>query len=237
MRAAEFVLANLRTPDGALLRRWRDGEAAIPAFLDDYAFFATALVDLYETTFDARYLETARDLADRLVALFADAGQGGFFSSAAGDASLVLRMKDEYDGAEPAGNSAAALLLFRLYAMTGEEHYREAGARTLVAFGPRLRTAPHATPKMMCAAMLAMSPPSQVVLAGNAASADFAALAAEVRRRFAPHRVLLHADAERLPKTAGMTPTSDGRAAAYVCENFTCQLPVADVEALGRLLN
>ncbi|MBM3797815.1 MAG: thioredoxin domain-containing protein [Acidobacteria bacterium] len=237
VRAAEFVLANLRTPDGALLRRWRDGEGAIPAFLDDYAYLATALLDLYETTFDARYLDTARDLTDRMLTLFADDDQGGFFSSAAGDASLILRVKDEYDGAEPAGNSAAALLLFRLYAMTGEERYREAGARTLVAFGPRLRTAPHATPKLMCAAMLAMSAPSQVVIAGDAASPGFAALAAEARRRFAPHRVLLQADTTRLAKTAGMTPASDGRAAAYVCENFACQLPVSDVEALGRLLN
>ncbi len=235
-RAAGFILANMRTPEGGLLRRWRDGEAAIGGFLDDYAFFATALVDLYETTFDPRHLRTAIDLTERMITLFADREQGGFYSTAEGDTSLVLRMKDEYDGAEPSGNSAAAVLLFRLYAMTDREDFREAGARTLVAFGPRLRQAPHATPRMVCAAMNATSSPSQVVLAGDPASAGFQALAAAVHGRFLPNRVLLHSgDASLLPKTEGMNAI-DGQAAAYVCRNFTCQLPVTSVAALNGLL-
>ena len=235
VRAAEFILGGMRTSEGGLLRRWRDGEAAIDGFLDDYAFFATALLDLYETTFEPRYLTTAIELAERMILLFEDRAQGGFYSTAEGDASLVMRLKDEYDGAEPSGNSAAAVLLFRLYAMTDRERFREAGARTLVAFGPRLRTAPHATPRMICAAMNAMGAPSQIVLAGDPRSAEFQALATAVRARFRPNRVLLHADAARLPKTEGMTPVN-GQPAAYVCENFTCRLPVTGVFELAGLL-
>ena len=234
-RAADFILANMRTPGGGLLRRWRDGEAAIDGFLDDYAFFAAALVDLYEATFEPTYLSTAIELAERMIQLFEDRELGGFFSSAEGDASLVLRMKDEYDGAEPSGNSAAAALLFRLYAMTDREQFREAGARTLVAFGPRLRQAPHATPRMICAAMNATGAPSQIVLAGDPASPGFRSLQRVIDTRFMPGRVLLHADAALLPKTAGMGPV-DGQAAAYVCQNFTCQLPVTGVQALEDLL-
>ena len=226
-RAAEFILANMRTPDGGLLRRWRDGESAIGGFLDDYAFFANALVDLYEATFEPRYLSTAVELAERMIALFADREQGGFYSTADGDASLVLRMKDEYDGAEPSGNSSAAMLLFRLYAMTDREEFREAGARTLVAFGPRLRTAPHATPRLICAAMNAMGAPSQIVFAGGRDGE----LVRAARARFLPNRVLLYADPVLLPKTAGMTQPG-----AYVCQNFTCQLPVTTVAGLNDLL-
>ena len=235
-RAADFILANLRTADGGLLRRWRDGEAAIGGFLDDYAFFAGALVDLYESAFEPQYLAAAIELAERMIALFEDQEQGAFYSTAAGDDSLVLRLKDEYDGAEPAGNSAAAMLLFRLYAMTDREDFREAGARTLVTFGPRLRTAPHATPRMICAAMNAAGTPSQIVLAGDPSSPGFAALAAAASARFLPDRVLMHSgDAALLPKTAGMDPV-DGQPAAYVCRNFTCQLPVTSVAALNDLL-
>ena len=236
VRAAEFVLANMRTSDGGLLRRWRDGEAAIGGFLDDYAFLATGLVDLYETTFEPRFLQTAIELTERMITLLTDREQGGFFTTTEGDASLVLRMKDEYDGAEPSGNSAASGLLFRLFAMTGREDFREAGARTLVAFGPRLRQAPHATPRMVCAAMHATGTPSQIVLAGDPASTEFQALARALHAQFLPNRVLLHSgDTSLLPKTAGMDPV-DGQAAAYVCRNFSCQLPVTSVAALNDLL-
>ena len=225
-RAAGFILSNMRTTDGGLLRRWRDGEAAIDGFLDDYAFFAAALVDLYETTFEPRYLETALDLAARMLTLFTDREHGGFFSTAEGDASLVMRLKDEYDGAEPSGNSAAAALLFRLYAMTDREEFREAAARTLVAFGSRLRSTPHATPLLVCAAMNAMGSPSQIVFAG-----DVPDLVRAAHGWFLPNFVLLKANPTLLPKTEGMTQPG-----AYVCQNFACQLPVTTVAALNDLL-
>ncbi|MEZ5351150.1 MAG: thioredoxin domain-containing protein [Bryobacteraceae bacterium] len=231
--AARFVLENL-WKDGVLLRRYRDGEAAIPGFLEDYAFFAQALRDLYEVTFDGEWLDHAVEIAAAMVARFEDAAAGGFFSSA-DPGGLILRMKDDYDGAEPSGNSAAIEVLSRLSAMTGREDFRKSAERALEAFSPKLRPAPHALPQMLVGYLLSRRPAGQVVLAGDPASAGFAALAREVRKRFLPEYVLMRADPERFPATAAMV-TGERGAKAYVCRNFTCELPVASVEQLGELL-
>jgi len=240
-RAADFVLERMfDASTGRLLRRFRAGEAGIDGFLDDYAFFLQALLDLYEASFEFRYLETAAAVAATMLARFEDAATGGFFSTAAGDASLLLRMKDDYDGAEPTGNSIAVLALLRLAEMTGSPRFRAAADRTLEAFAPRMRATPVGLPQMLAAYMFAKSKPRQIVLAGEAGSAQ--AMLAVVRRRFLPHKIVLLADeasrarlAEWLPALAGMTPV-DGKATAYICENYACQLPVTDPERFAELL-
>jgi uncharacterized protein YyaL (SSP411 family) len=227
-RAAGFVLERLcDASTNRLLRRFRGGEAAIPGMLDDYALFGSALVDLYETSFEGRYLDAARGLASTLLAEFEDREKGGFYSNDGADRSLVLRMKDDYDGAEPSGNSAAALLLVRLAAMTGERRFGEAAGRAFQAFAPRLRNAPHATPRMVVAYRESIGKARQIVFAG----ADRGALVAEAHRRFLPGTVLL--DSAHAPSPM---PEVDGRAAAYVCEDFACRLPVTAAEDLARLL-
>ena len=138
-RAAEFVLRELFDPaSGVLLRRYRQGEAAIPGFLDDYAFFTQALVDIYESQFDLRHLRAAIRLAEKQMELFEDREHGAFFSTAAGDPSLVMRLKEDYDGAEPSGNSVAVRNLLRLAGITGRAEFREAAMKTLEAFHSRL---------------------------------------------------------------------------------------------------
>ncbi|MFZ0936783.1 MAG: thioredoxin domain-containing protein, partial [Bryobacteraceae bacterium] len=138
-RAADFTLSRLFQPEtGRLLRRYREGEAAIPAFLEDYALFTQALLDLYEAQFDRRDLEWAVRLAEKQSALFEDSAGGGFFHSPAGDPSLVLRLKEDYDGAEPSGNSIAILNLLRLAQVTGRAGFRASAERALAAFAPRL---------------------------------------------------------------------------------------------------
>lgn len=240
-RAAEFFLDRMYDPaTHTLLRRYRAGDAAIPGFLDDYAFFILALADLYETFFDLRYLKAAVSLAETMIARFEDKDRGGFYSTAGGDPNLVLRMKDEYDGAEPSGNSAATTALVKLATLAGRPDLLEAAERTFRLFAPRLRTAPHATPLMAVAYSYTQAKPKQIVLTGDPASAGFQALQRESWRRFLPGRVLIHASGDawlndRLPAVAGMT-APEGGAAAYVCENFTCQLPVNDVEGLRGLL-
>jgi hypothetical protein len=169
---------------------------------------------------------------------FEDARDGAFFSSAEGDASLILRMKEDYDGAEPSGNAMAGLLLARLSAITGRDDLRGSLDRLFEAFATRMKAAPVGVPQMIVAWMFARSPARQVVIAGDTAAADTRALLAEIRRRFLPNRVLLLvADGARrlAPAIAGMRPVG-GRAAAYVCENYTCQLPVTEVEGLAELL-
>ena len=243
-RAAEFVIARMYDPaTGLLLRRYREGEAGIPGFLDDYALFAQALLDLYEAQFDRRHLELAVRLTEKQRELFEDRENGAFFSSAAGDASLVLRVKEDYDGAEPSGNSVAAGNLLRLAEITGRAEFRESAERMLAAFGSRLSTTPMAVPQMLAACEFQLSEPRQIVIAGGRGASDTRALLHAVHTRFLPNRVLLLVDSDETraalgagaPAVASMHAL-DGRAAAYVCRNFTCQLPVSEVSALAELL-
>ena len=155
-----------READSTLLRRYRDGDAAIEAFLDDYAFLINALVDLYETAFDPADLAWAAQLAERAIALFQDAEGGGFFSSPANQSDLVLRLKDDYDGAEPSGNSVMALALLRLARITGRDDFRTAAERTLEAFSGRMLAGGAGLPQMLVAQMFAMGKPMEIVLAG-----------------------------------------------------------------------
>ncbi len=228
-RAVSFILARLYDqPSATLLRRFRDGEAAIPAFLDDYAFLAQALLDLYETDLDPARIELALALTARQNELFEDREGGGFFSTAAGAGDLVLRIKEEYDGAEPSGNSIAILNALRLAEITGREDLRECGRRALNALAPRLRQAPSASPQVWVAYLFERARKKQIVIAG-----DPRELLPELHRRFLPHAVVVAAG--HAPWSAPMVPVN-GRATAYVCEDFTCRLPVCERRQFAELL-
>ncbi|MDX1982461.1 MAG: thioredoxin domain-containing protein [Bryobacteraceae bacterium] len=224
---------------GMLLRRYRDHEAAIEGFLDDYAFYVQALLDLYEADFRVERLDLAVRLTETMLARFQDHEQGAFFSTAEGDPSLVLRMKDDYDGAEPSANSVAALNLLRLARITGRKDFQEAAEATLRYFAGRMNTAPVSVPQMLVAFMFHAAKPRQIILAGAGAEE----LLAEARKRFLPNAITLWLDRDETrdrlaqwnPAVAEMRPQA-GRAAAYVCENFTCQLPVTTVDEFAKLL-
>ncbi len=242
--AAEFILARMRDANGDLFRRFREGESAIPGMLDDYAFFVQGLLDLYEAGFEARHLEAAIDLAQRMVARFEDRAAGGFYTTSAAAESLVLRLKDDYDGAEPSGNSIAILDLLRLSRITGGAAYREIAERALSAFAARMNRVPAALPQTLAALEYAQARPTQIVIAGSRGSADAEALLAEVNRRYLPNKVLMLAGdedarsalARHAPEVAGMHPVN-GAAAAYVCENFACRMPVTSAAELGKMLD
>jgi hypothetical protein len=226
--AWRFLIENLYDAvDRKLYRRWRDGERAIDAFLEDYAALVQAALDLYEMSFDASYLGLARALADAMLERFEDPA-GGLYS-AAQSADLVLRLKEDYDGAEPAGNSVAAGALLRLAAYTRDESYRAAALRILNAFAARLNQQPLTLPQMLCAWMFELSAPRQVVLAGPAPAPFLAAL----HSHFLP-ATLVFVNPSDGPLSA-MRPIA-GRTAAYVCENYACQLPVTTVEEFTLLL-
>ena len=175
---------------GVLQRRYRDGEAAIPGFLDDYAFFTQALLDLYEAQFDTPDLELALRLTEKQRELFEDKAEGGFFSTAGG-ADLVMRMKDDYDGAEPSGNGIAMLNLLRLAQMTDRADLRESADKALRAFAPRIMAAPVATPQMLVAYGFSLSKPKQVILVGDPAAADTRAMLDVLHGRFLPNRIVM----------------------------------------------
>jgi len=244
--AAEFVGRELFDPArGVLYRSWREGRGPAEGFAEDYAFFIQGLLDLQESSYDPRWLQQADRLQTKMDELFWDE-PGGYFNSAAGATDLILRLKDDYDGAEPAASSVAVLNLLRLGAIFdegGTVNRRERARRTLAAFAPRWSAAPQALPQMASALDLALEPPRHVVLAGDPDREDFQALAAVMHGHLGPRRSLIgltgpnHAAwlAQRVPWLAGLGPR-DGRAAAYVCENFACQAPVATPEELWGLL-
>jgi uncharacterized protein len=243
-RAAEFLIGRMYDPKtGVLLRRYRQGEAAIPGFLDDYAMFAQGLLDLYEAQFDLRHLELAVRLTEKQAELFEDRERGGFFSSAEGDESLVMRVKEDYDGAEPSGNSVALRNLLRLAELTDRAAFRESAEKTLAAFAPRLTLTPVALPQMLAACEFRLGEPRQIVLVGERDAQDTQALVGTLYTRFVPNRVVLLLDSTatrqalsaRIPGIAAMEKLN-GRASAYVCRNYACQLPVFEPERFAELI-
>jgi uncharacterized protein YyaL (SSP411 family) len=243
-RASEFVIGHLYdAPSGRLLRRYREGDAAIPAFLDDYAMFVQGLLDLYEAQFDRRHLELAARLTEKQIELFEDTESGAFFSTAAGDHRLVLRVKEDYDGAEPSGNSVALMNLVRLARMTNRAAFAASAERTLAAFASRLALAPVAIPQMLTACEFLLGEPREIILVGRRDSVEMRALLRELHTRFVPSRVLLMIDstetrqalAAAIPSVASMNPV-EGRASAYVCRNYTCQLPVSEPAKFAELI-
>ena len=187
VRAAEFIERELHdAARGVLFRCWREERGAAEGFAEDYAFFIQGLLDLYQASFDARWLGWAVTLQIKMDELFWDTEGGGYFNSAAGDMSIVLRLKEDYDGAEPAPSSVAALNVLRLAAIFHDDARRERGVRCIEAFRAQWSRAPHAMPQMLCALELALEAPRHVVLAGDPAAADFRALAAVVARDARP---------------------------------------------------
>ena len=226
--AAKFLRDRLWDESrGVLLRRFRDGESAIDGFLDDYAFSILAFLDLYEANFETSDFAFAVRLAERAIGLFEDLENGGFFSTAASAENLVLRLKDDYDGAEPSGNSMMAIALLRLARMTDREDFRRSAERTLEAFSSRMESGGAGVPQMLAALELALGKPTEIVLAGPLDDA----LVAAIRRRFLPHAVVM-----RAKEAPVAMPAFNETATVYVCSNFACHLPVTGVNQLDELL-
>lgn len=236
-RAADFILARLRTPDGRLLHRFRDGQAAVPATLDDYVFFTWGLIELYQATFDLAWLQAALDLTGQLLAHFLDTAQDGFFLTADDAEELLVRPKEFFDAALPSGNSVAMLNLLKLSRLAARPDLAEHAARLARASGPELARHPSAFAMLLCAVDFALGPASDVVLAAPDDQA-LAPMLAALRARYLPGTLLLKRDCPgQLPAiasyTAGMVPL-DGRATAYVCGDGRCEPATTDV---GKMLN
>ncbi|MBW3653149.1 MAG: thioredoxin domain-containing protein [Actinobacteria bacterium] len=233
-RAAAFVLDEMRAEDGRLLRTYNAGEAKLNAYLEDHAFLLEALLTLYEATFEARWFHAARELADTIIERFGDPDGGGFWQTSIDHEQLVARRKEIDDSPIPSGQSSTAFGLLRLAALTGEARYEQAALGVLQLFGDLLRRSPLAFGHLLQALDFHLAPTQEVALVGS----DVTALARVVRSEFRPHLVLAGgdgADGAGVPLLEGRTPL-DGRAAAYVCEQFTCKRPVSEPDELARLL-
>jgi hypothetical protein len=244
-RAAEFVWAALRDPvSGALLRRWREGEAAGAGQLADHAAYALGAVDLYQATHEPLWLERAVAVTGVMIERFEDAEQGGFFESPPADPSIRVRLKDGFDGAEIAGGSLAALAVQTLGALLDRRDWLERADRAFGYYRRRLAGSAWAMPRMLVAMDLAATPPRHVVVAGDPQAAATRALIREFDRRFLPRDLLLVADgaeysrrlADLAPFAAALTP-QEGRPAAYVCVDQACRLPVTEPREFAALLD
>jgi uncharacterized protein YyaL (SSP411 family) len=239
--AADFVLTALRREDGRLLRAWRDGRTSGPGYADDYAMMAAACLSLYETTFDVRWMQEARSLAEDMMRLFHDPEGGGFFQTGSDAETLVVRPKELFDNAVPSGNSVAAEVLQRLALLTGEAEHETAGVSTLRAARDLLPRAPSMFGHTLGALDLYVSAAKEVAIVGDPAADDTKRLVEEVWSRYLPNTVLAVASpgdegaAAAVPLLKGRD-TIDGRAAAYVCERFACQRPVSEPHELAAQL-
>ena len=231
-RNATFVLATLRR-DGRLLRTYKDGQAKLNGYLEDYAFLIDGLIALYGATLDRRWIDEALNLTETMIAEFADEEGVGFYDTGIGHETLVARPRDLQDGATPAGNSVAADVLLRLGAMTGNEDYTRRAYRILAALARPMAEQPLGFGRVLSALDFYLGTPKEVALAGSRDDPALAALAAAVYRRYEPNALLGLADpadpslAERFPFLAHRPPR-DGKATAYVCERYACLPPVTN---------
>ncbi|MHC4666229.1 MAG: thioredoxin domain-containing protein [Planctomycetota bacterium] len=242
-KAGEFVLSKLRR-DGRLMRYYRDGKVAGPGFLDDYAFVIMGLLDLYEATFDARWLAEAQKLTEQMIQQFGDKEAGAFFLAGKDADSLIVRNKPGYDGAVPSGNSIAALTLLKLGRLTMEQRFTEPGERVLQAFSGQMVQSPALLTAMLIALDFSLGPTQEIVIAGDPGQADTKEMLRTVRSRFLPRAVvLLHGAGkagEAIEKEVAFLRGQvaiDGKATAYVCENYVCRRPVNSVSELEGLLD
>ena len=227
--AADFLLRTLSRPDGGLYRTYRAGKAHLNAYLEDYAYLAEALVDLYEAGGHEGYVTEAVRLAERIVADFSDTEHGGFFTTAKDHENLIVRGREGPDGATPSGNAVAASALARLSFHFAREDFRESAVAAVRAYGRQIARYPKAFAKSLAVADLLLRGPVEVAVVGCAGDPAYEALRAEVNGTYLPNRVLAHADplgpSSQHPLLSGKGLMNDA-AAVYVCRNFACQAPV-----------
>jgi uncharacterized protein YyaL (SSP411 family) len=240
-RAARFVLERMR-PGQRLQRTWKDGRTAVPAFLEDHAFLAQGLLELYEATFELPWLVEAVGLCDEVERRFADGG-GGWFSTADDHEQLIARQRPTHDGAEPSGASIATLNALRVAAFTGNDRWRRIAARALAQYAPTLREHPAALGEMLLAVDFASDAPREVVLVWREGDSPPEEFVRALRTTFLPNRALAAAaEGAALEALAAVAPVADGRIAiggkptAYVCERGQCQLPAISAEKLEENL-
>ncbi len=243
-RSAGFILAELYdSKKKTLLRRYRDGESGLEAHLEDYAFFVQGLLDLYEASLEINWLTHAIDLTTKQINLFWDTENNGFYDTSGNDKTVLLRTKDNYDGAEPAGNSIATMNLLRLAQMTDNEDWHNKAKQTLSAFSGRLQQIPSAMPQMITAFDYQLAKPKQIIIAGKPDASDTKRMLNEVFKRYIPNKIILLADGGEGQKILAKhlsfiesVVMIDGKATAYICENYVCQLPTSDVAVMVSFL-
>jgi len=237
-KAADFVLTELIDEEGRLLKRYRQGESGLTAHIEDYAFMIRGLLDLYETTFEVRYLEKAVELQAIADEFFLDEEKGGYFTVAEDAEQLIVRAKKLYGGAIPSGNAVSISNLSRLYRMTGNPGYAKRNDELIRAFSGEIGQQPMVYPVALCGLDFTFGPANEIVISGEKDSKDTRAMIDALRKEFRPNQVILlrtPENADALAKLAPYTETQlsiNGKATAYVCRNFACKVPTNEVATM-----
>jgi len=242
-KASDFILNNMRDKQGRLFHRNREGQSSIPAFLDDYAFLIWGFLELYEATFEARFLKEALELNDLLLKHFWDDKDGGFYFSPDDGEKLLLRQKELYDGAIPSGNSVQMLNLLRLGRMTSNPDLEEKAAQTGRIYSQDVEHSPSAFTQMMAAVEFGIGPSYEVVVAGATEADDTKFMLKALGAEFSPSKVVLFIPSDKDPSaifqmapfTSRMTSIQN-KATAYVCQSFTCQKPTTDINKMLQFI-
>ena len=242
-KAVDFIWKKLRDKEGQLLKRYRRGEAGLPAHIDDYAFMVWGLLELYEATFEVEYLQKALDLNDRMLKYFWDDQNGGLFFTADSLSDLLVRNKEIYDGAVPSGNSVAALNLLRIGRFTANPDFEEKAVAIGRAFSQQISQVPMGHTQLMSAMNFAFGPSYEVVIAGKSRADDTKAMLKTLQRNYFPNKVTLFRPIEKtapsiveIAKFTEFQTGIDGKATAYVCKNYACNAPTTDIGEMLKLL-
>jgi uncharacterized protein YyaL (SSP411 family) len=239
--AADFILEKMRTSEGRLWHRYKNG-ASIQANLDDYAFLVSGLIDLYETIFDIKYLKAALELNKVLLEHFWDEGSGGLFFAPDDGEQLLVRKKEAYDGAIPCGNSVSMLNFLRLSHLTGDPDLEDKALSIGRAFAAMIDSRPIGHSMLLCALDFALGPSSEVVLVGEPGEEGIRAMLKEIYSRFLPNKTVVAAPENEINNMSDMIKTMqllsrlDGKPTAYVCSGHICHLPVNDPKMILDLL-
>ena len=242
-KAAKFVLHSISKGE-RLLKRYRNGVAALDAHLDDYAFMAWGLLELYEATFATKYLSQALDLMNIMVEDFWDDKNGGFFLGSDQSEKLIVRSKTAYDGAIPSGNSVAVMNMVKLTRITGNTKWAELAEKTIRAFSEDVNRTPTGYTLMLTGFMFDTQNSKEIVIVGDSRNRNTTKFLHTIRASYAPHKVLLFKDTSvsdnRLEQLANWTSTQNsinGKPTAYVCKNFACNQPTSDLQTALSFIN
>ncbi|HEY5556873.1 thioredoxin domain-containing protein [Acetobacterium sp.] len=240
-QAIEFIEKNLTGNDGRLFARYRQGDVKHLAYLDDYAFMIWGYIECYEATFKIEYLEKALKRLDDMVDLFGDEkGESGFYLYGKDAEQLIAKPKDIFDNAIPAGNSIAAYCLVRLGKMTGRKDLADKAEAMFTYFAGKLNQSPMAFTMMLSAKLFAEEPTKEIVLAGKREEATIKAMIESLNKKYMPFSVVLlneeDGKLEQINDFAKNQRTSEGKATAYICENYHCEQPVTEIEAFNQLI-
>ena len=244
-KAAGFILENLVSANGRLLRRYREQEAALPAYLNDYAFMVWGLLELYEATFNVFWFEKAILLNREMIDIFWDDLNGGLFYTGKGNERLITRSKEIYDGALPSGNSVAALNFLRLNRMTGDMDLAEKHEQLVGAFAEQVTHYPMAHTQFLTAVDFMVGPSREIVIAGNPELDATLAMTKTIQEKFLPNKVVLFQPDEGpdADKCIALAPfladihSQKPKTTVYICEQYACKAPVTTLEDLEAALN